>query len=141
VADQALLGLITAFLKARAWVDGQHEPSRMGVPQGGPLLPVLANVVLDEMDWELHRRMANLENPGTIDGHVSEFLQRDGPATTGSGQGLRRMHSTQRTAVYVTRTHGGVEGRGREVPSYPDWASQRRGASPFQHKHSGPETR
>ena len=56
VADQALLGLITAFLKAGAWVDGQHESSRMGVPQGGPLSPVLANVVLDEMDWELHRR-------------------------------------------------------------------------------------
>ena len=56
VADPALLGLITAFLKAGAWVDGQHESSRMGVPQGGPLSPVLANVVLDEMDWELHRR-------------------------------------------------------------------------------------
>lgn len=56
VDDLALLRLITAFLKAGAWVDGQHEPSRMGVPQGGPLSPVLANVVLDEMDWELQRR-------------------------------------------------------------------------------------
>ena len=39
VDDQALLSLITAFLKAGPWVDGQHEPSRMGVPQGGPLTP------------------------------------------------------------------------------------------------------
>jgi hypothetical protein len=27
--------------------------------------------------------------------------------------------------VYVTRSHGGVGGRGREVPSYPDWALSR----------------
>ncbi|MGH7462554.1 MAG: group II intron reverse transcriptase/maturase, partial [Longimicrobiales bacterium] len=56
VDDRALLRLIASFLKAGAWVDGQREPSRMGVPQGGPLSPVMANVVLDEMDWELHRR-------------------------------------------------------------------------------------
>ncbi len=54
---------------------------------------------------------------------ANEFLPRDGLATIGCGQGLTRMHSTQRTAVYVTRTHGGVGGRGREVPSYPDSAS------------------
>ena len=64
--------------------------------------------------------VANLENPGTIDGTNNEILQRDGPATIGSGQGLTRMHSTQRTAMYVTRMHGGVGGRGREVSSYPD---------------------
>lgn len=56
VGDAALLRLIGAFVKAGAWVDGQRQPSRMGVPQGGPLSPVLANVVLDEMDWELDRR-------------------------------------------------------------------------------------
>ena len=59
--------------------------------------------------------LANLEHPGTIDGNANEFLQRNGPATTGSGQSLMRMHSTQRTAVYVTRMHGGVGGRGRNV--------------------------
>jgi group II intron reverse transcriptase/maturase len=56
VADAALLRLIGVFVKAGAWVDGRREPSRMGVPQGGPLSPVLANVVLDELDWELNRR-------------------------------------------------------------------------------------
>ena len=56
VADAALLRLIGAFVKAGAWVGGRREPSRMGVPQGGPLSPVMANVVLDELDWELHRR-------------------------------------------------------------------------------------
>lgn len=70
--------------------------------------------------------MANLANPGTIGGHANEFLQRDGPAKTGASQGLTRMHSTQRTAVYVTRMHGGVGGRGRKVPSNPDWVLQAR---------------
>ena len=56
VPDRALLRLIVCYLRVGAWVDGQRQPSVMGVPQGGPLSPVLANVVLDEMDWELHRR-------------------------------------------------------------------------------------
>jgi len=64
--------------------------------------------------------MANLENPGTIGGDANEFLPRDGLATIGCGQGLKRMHSTQRIAVYVTRMHGGVGGGGCEAFSYPD---------------------
>jgi RNA-directed DNA polymerase len=56
VPDAAMLKLIRRFLKAGAWVDGHVQASAQGVPQGGPLSPVLANVVLDEMDWELHRR-------------------------------------------------------------------------------------
>ena len=86
VGDQALLGLITAFLKAGAWVDGQHEPSRMGVPQGGPLSPVLANVVLDEMDWELHRR-----------GHrFARYADDCNIAVKSERAGQRVMHSVTR---------------------------------------------
>lgn len=48
--------LINRFLKAGVVVDGKIEATTMGVPQGGPLSPVLANVVLDELDWELDRR-------------------------------------------------------------------------------------
>lgn len=36
--------------------DSHTAPTPEGVPQGGPLSPVLANVVLDELDWELERR-------------------------------------------------------------------------------------
>jgi group II intron reverse transcriptase/maturase len=56
VPDRRLLRLIGRFLTAGV-LDGSHrEPTVAGVPQGGPLSPVLANVVLDELDWELDRR-------------------------------------------------------------------------------------
>ena len=54
--DADLLRLINRFLKAGVSIEGQVEPTPLGVPQGGPLSPVLANVVLDELDWELERR-------------------------------------------------------------------------------------
>lgn len=54
--DADLLRLINRYLKAGVRVGDCIEPTVMGVPQGGPLSPVLANVVLDELDWELTRR-------------------------------------------------------------------------------------
>src|SRR5487761_2119738 len=54
--DAGLLRLVNRYLKAGVHVAGHVEPTVMGVPQGGPLSPLLANVVLDELDWELDRR-------------------------------------------------------------------------------------
>jgi RNA-directed DNA polymerase len=56
VPDRALLHLINRYLKAGVRISNCTQATTMGVPQGGPLSPVLANVVLDELDWELNRR-------------------------------------------------------------------------------------
>jgi group II intron reverse transcriptase/maturase len=56
VQDAALLRLINRYLKAGVRIGEHTKPTTLGVPQGGPLSPVLANVVLDELDWELDRR-------------------------------------------------------------------------------------
>ncbi|MCP5067620.1 MAG: group II intron reverse transcriptase/maturase, partial [bacterium] len=57
VADPELLALILKYLKAGAISrDGKYEESLGGVPQGGPLSPLMANVLLDELDDQLEER-------------------------------------------------------------------------------------
>jgi RNA-directed DNA polymerase len=56
VADKRMLKLIRAFLKAGAMEDGLVSAVDEGTPQGGPLSPLLSNLVLDELDRELERR-------------------------------------------------------------------------------------
>jgi RNA-directed DNA polymerase len=56
VDDKRLLKLLRAFLNAGVMENGLVSPSVEGTPQGGPLSPLLSNVVLDELDRELERR-------------------------------------------------------------------------------------
>src|ERR1700723_1677375 len=56
VEDKRLLKLIRAFLNAGVMETGLVRPSVGGTPQGGPLSPLLSNLVLDELDRELERR-------------------------------------------------------------------------------------
>lgn len=56
VEDKRLLRLIRAFLNAGVMENGLVRPSVKGTPQGGPLSPLLSNLVLDALDRELERR-------------------------------------------------------------------------------------
>ena len=56
VGDKRLLALIGKYLRAGVLVDEQVQPSEIGTPQGGPLSPLLANILLDALDRELKRR-------------------------------------------------------------------------------------
>jgi RNA-directed DNA polymerase len=56
IADKRVLGLIRRYLQAGIVANGVLMQRQEGTPQGGPLSPLLANVLLDEVDRELERR-------------------------------------------------------------------------------------
>jgi len=56
ISDKRVLKLIRAFLNAGVMADGLVRAVEKGTPQGGPLSPLLSNLVLDEFDQELSRR-------------------------------------------------------------------------------------
>jgi RNA-directed DNA polymerase len=56
VRDKRVLRLIRRYLQAGIMAGGLVEPAREGTPQGGPLSPLLSNILLDELDKELEKR-------------------------------------------------------------------------------------
>lgn len=56
VRDQRLLRLIGRYLRAGVLVDGVLHATTAGTPQGGPMSPLLANILLDDLDQTLERR-------------------------------------------------------------------------------------
>ena len=56
VKDKRVLKLVRAFLNAGMMDDGLVKPTEEGVPQGGPLSPILSNLLLDDLDKELEKR-------------------------------------------------------------------------------------
>ena len=54
VADGNILRLVEKFLTAGVMEDGVFQPTRVGTPQGGVMSPLLANIVLNHLDWKLH---------------------------------------------------------------------------------------
>jgi RNA-directed DNA polymerase len=56
VRDKRVLRLIGKYLRAGVMVQSRLQETRMGVPQGGPLSPLLANIIMDDLDKELEKR-------------------------------------------------------------------------------------
>jgi len=56
VKDKALMELLGRFLRAGVVVNGRLQATRLGVPQGSPVSPILSNILLDELDAELEAR-------------------------------------------------------------------------------------
>jgi RNA-directed DNA polymerase len=56
VPDKRVLKLIGRYLRAGVSIEGVIAPTHIGTPQGGPLSPLLSNILLDNLDKELERR-------------------------------------------------------------------------------------
>jgi RNA-directed DNA polymerase len=56
VSDKRLLALIGRYLRAGVMIGSTLQPSELGTPQGGPLSPLLANILLDDLDRTLEER-------------------------------------------------------------------------------------
>lgn len=56
IKDGSVISLIHKYLYAGVMVNGVYQPTTEGTPQGGPLSPLLSNIVLNELDKELERR-------------------------------------------------------------------------------------
>lgn len=56
IKDGDVVSLIHKYLNAGVMHEGHYEETYEGVPQGGPLSPLLGNILLNELDWELEKR-------------------------------------------------------------------------------------
>lgn len=100
IKDGRVISLIHRYLQAGVVVANKFEQTAVGVPQGGPLSPLLSNIMLNELDKELERRghrfvrYADDRAPRMLFGLVEkQCFVRDGGRPTGTGlQGLVSNH-------------------------------------------------
>jgi group II intron reverse transcriptase/maturase len=109
VGDRRVLGLIRRYLEAGVMLHGVVTERHEGTPQGGPLSPLLANVLLDEVDKELERR-----------GHA--FVRYADDANVY----VRSRRAGQRVMELLQRLYAGLRLRINESKSAVDLAIRRK---------------
>ena len=116
IADKRVLRLIRRYLEAGVMANGLVSQRIEGTPQGGPLSPLLANVLLDEVDRELERRGHQFVRYAD-DCNVYVKSQRAGERVL---QGLRRCYAKLALKVNESKTAVG-EVWGRKFLGYCFW--------------------
>ena len=102
IADRRLLRLIRRYLEAGIMVNGVRQERHEGTPQGGPLSPLLANILLDEVDKELERRghrFARYADDCNVYVQSQQAGQRVMEALVGLYAKLRLRVNTDKSAV------------------------------------------
>lgn len=109
VEDKRLLGLVRRYLEAGVLADGVAMERYEGTPQGGPLSPLLANVLLDEVDQELAKR-----------GHAFVRYADD------CNVYVRSRRAAERVMAMLRRLYAKLRLRVNESKSAIDWAWNRK---------------
>ena len=112
IADKTMLGLGRRYLNAGIMASGVATRRQQGTPQGGPLSPLLANLLLDDVDKELERR-----------GHAFARYAAYGRSSSSSGNAVERSTVSSKLAVFRQQPRRpspstGVDG-GWEFPDLP----------------------
>jgi len=102
IGDRRVLRLVRRYLEAGVLAEGLATERHEGTPQGGPLSPLLANVLLDEVDKELEKRGHSFVRYAD-DSNVYVRSKRAGERVMGL---LRRLYAPQ-------AAHQRIEERGR----------------------------
>ena len=77
ITDKRLLKLIGRYLRAGVMIEGKRHPTSEGVPQGGPLSPLLANVLLDDLDKRLESQQLRFARYGAmLEPGVRDWLKK-----------------------------------------------------------------
>jgi group II intron reverse transcriptase/maturase len=119
IADKRVLRLVRKYLEAGMMVEGVREARQEGTPQGGPLSPLLANVLLDEVDQELVRRGASFVRYAD-DCNVYVGSKR---AAERVGRTMKKLYGKLRLKVNQTKS-GAKRWSEHTLLGYGFWASR-----------------